>query len=149
MRELSVTELKALAGTEVAISDWFVMSADRIGLFAEATDDQQWIHVDAARCERESPFGVQVAHGFLTLSMLSALSNSALAVGGVKVGMNYGLNKVRFPAPVPAGSRIRARLTLNHLDPIEGGVQAEWGVEVEREGSLKPVCVAEWLVRYL
>lgn len=149
MRELSVTELKALAGTEVAISDWFVISAERIAQFAEATDDQQWIHVDAARCERESPFGVQVAHGFLTLSMLSALNNSALAVSGVKVGMNYGLNKVRFPAPVPAGSRVRARLTLNHLDPIEGGVQAEWGVEVEREGSLKPVCVAEWLVRYL
>ena len=149
MRELTLSELRQLLGTEVAISDWCVISAERIALFAAATDDAQWIHTDAARCARESPFGVQVAHGFLTLSMLSALSTNALSVSGVKMGINYGLNKVRFPAPVPAGSRVRARLTLNHLDPIAGGVQAEWDVEIEREGVLKPVCVAEWLVRYL
>jgi acyl dehydratase len=149
MRELSVSDLQALIGTEVAISDWYEITAERIALFADATDDDQWIHTDKARCARESPFGGQVAHGFLTLSMLSALSTNALSVSGVTMGINYGLNKVRFPAPVPAGSRLRARLTLNHLDPIEGGVQAEWGVEVEREGVLKPVCVAEWLIRYL
>jgi acyl dehydratase len=148
MREVaSLDELKALVGTEVAVSDWFEVSQGRIDTFADATDDHQWIHVDPARCGSESPFGVPVAHGFLTLSLLPAMLENALRMSDVKMGLNYGLNKVRFPAPVPVGSRVRARLHLGAVEEFEGGAQLAWEVTVEREGLGKPVCVAEFLVR--
>ena len=148
MREFaSLAELKALVGAEVAVSSWFDVSQGRIDTFADATDDHQWIHVDPARCSAESPFGAPVAHGFLTLSLLPAMLENALRMSDVQMGLNYGLNKVRFPAPVPVDSRVRARLHLLSVEEFEGGAQLAWNVTVEREGSAKPVCVAEFLVR--
>jgi acyl dehydratase len=148
MREFAtLAEMQAAVGQEVAVSDWVEISQQRIALFADATDDHQWIHVDAERAGRESPFGGTVAHGFLTLSMLPALLARALRMVDMTMGLNYGLNKVRFPAPVPAGSRIRLRLTIAAIDLIEGGAQVEWRMTVEREGGDKPVCVAEFLMR--
>lgn len=150
MREIDkLASLKALVGAEVALSGWTTIDQRRINLFAEATGDDQWIHVDAERCARESPFGgVTVAHGFLTLSLLPGMLADALLVVDVKMGLNYGLNKVRFPAPVPVGSRLRARLVLDSVDDIDGGAQLQWSVTVERDGAAKPVCVAELLVRF-
>ena len=148
MREVASLEaLRALAGTEVAVSDWVEISQQRVNTFADATGDHQWIHVDAERCKRESPFGGPIAHGFLTISLLPAMLENALALPFVKMGLNYGLNKVRFTAPVAVGSRLRARMTLQAIDDIEGGAQMTWGVLVEVEGSAKPACVAEFLVR--
>lgn len=144
----SLAELNDRIGQEVGVSDWFEVTQERINLFAEATEDRQWIHTDPERAARESPFKVTIAHGFLTLSLLSELGKRALAVGGVRMGINYGLNRVRFVAPVPSGARIRGRFTLNSVEEIKGGAQATWNVTVEREGSDKPCCVAEWLVRY-
>ena len=144
----SITQLRDLIGRDVAVSDWLEVSQERINQFAEATEDRQWIHVDPERAARESPFKVTIAHGFLTLSLLSELGKRAMSVGGVRMGINYGLNRVRFVSPVPAGSRIRGRFTLATAEEIKGGVQAIWSVTVEREGSEKPCCVAEWLVRY-
>ena len=144
----SIAALRDYVGREVATSDWLDVSQERINQFAEATEDRQWIHVDPDRAARESPFKETIAHGFLTLSLLSELGKRAMSVGGVRMGINYGLNRVRFVSPVPAGSRIRARFTLALVDDIRGGVQATWNVTVEREGSEKPCCVAEWLVRY-
>jgi acyl dehydratase len=133
---------------EVGVSDWLEISQERINQFAEATGDRQWIHVDPERAAQESPFKTTIAHGFLTLSLLSELGKLALSVGGVRMGINYGLNRVRFVSPVPSGTRIRGRFTLAALEEIKGGVQATWNVTVERAGSDKPCCVAEWLVRY-
>src|SRR5262249_1781925 len=116
--------------------------------FAAATEDRQWIHLDPERAALESPFKVTIAHGFLTLSLLSELGKRAMSVNGVRMGINYGLNRVRFVAPVPSGSRIRGRFTLSAIEAIKGGPQATWKVDVEREGGEKPCCVAEWLVRY-
>jgi acyl dehydratase len=144
----SLGELNHLVGQEVAVSDWFEVTQERINLFAEATEDRQWIHTDPERAARESPFKQTIAHGFLTLSLLSELARQAMSVGGVRMGINYGLNRVRFVSPVPAGARIRARFTLAALEEISGGLQATWNVTVERDGSNKPCCVAEWLVRY-
>jgi len=144
----SIAELANYAGKEVGISDWLEVSQDRINQFAEATEDRQWIHIDPERAANESPFKTTIAHGFLTLSLLSVLAKSAISVGGVRMGINYGLNRVRFVSPVPAGARIRGRFTLATLEEIKGGVQSTWNVTVEREGSDKPCCVAEWLVRY-
>ncbi len=148
MREFAtLADMQAVLGQEVAVSDWVEISQQRIALFADATDDHQWIHVDAARAARESPFGGTVAHGFLTLAMLPALLSRAVRMVDMKLGLNYGLNKVRFPAPVPAGSRIRLRLQLAAIDEMEGGAQVSWQMTVEREGGDKPVCVAEFLMR--
>ncbi len=144
----SIAALRDHVGREVAISDWLAVSQERINQFAESTEDRQWIHVDPERAARESPFKETIAHGFLTLSLLSELGRRAMSVGGVRMGINYGLNRVRFVSPVPAGSRIRGRFTLATVEEINGGVQATWNVTVEREGSEKPCCVAEWLVRY-
>jgi acyl dehydratase len=144
----NVAKLGEHVGHEVAVGDWLEVTQERINQFAEATEDRQWIHIDAERAARESPFKQTIAHGFLTLSLLSELMRGALAVGGVRMGINYGLNRVRFISPVPAGARIRGRFKLNELEEIKGGVQATWGVTVEREGSDKPCCAAEWLVRY-
>jgi acyl dehydratase len=144
----SIAALANYTGKEVGISDWLEVSQERIDQFAEASEDRQWIHIDRERAERDSPFKTTIAHGFLTLSLLSVLARLALSVGGVRMGINYGLNRVRFVSPVPAGARIRGRFTLAKLEEIKGGVQTTWNVTVEREGSDKPCCVAEWLVRY-
>ena len=143
----TLTDLAACVGQEVALSDWVTITQEQVNLFAQATGDHQWIHVDVARAQ-QGPFGAPIAHGFLTLSLLPVFFESALSVRQSAMGVNYGLNKVRFTAPVPVGSRLRARLTLQSAQPIDGeGLQMTWGVAVEREGVDKPVCVAESLVR--
>jgi acyl dehydratase len=142
----SLDELKASIGSEIGLSDWFEVSQERIDTFADATGDHQWIHVDPERAAR-GPFGTTIAHGYLTLSLLPVLSQGVTSVDGVRMGVNYGLNKVRFPAPVPAGSRVRARFELLSVDDIEGGAQLVSRVTVEREGGDKPVCVAEAVSR--
>jgi acyl dehydratase len=143
----SLAELPALVGQEVAVSDWITVTQEQVNLFAEATGDHQWIHVDVEKA-RAGPFGAPIAHGFLTLSLLPKFFETAIAIGGTRMGVNYGLNKVRFTSPVPVGSRLRARLTLLSCEPIDnGGMQLAWKVGVEREGSDKPVCVAESLTR--
>lgn len=144
----NIAALREHVGREVAVSDWLEVSQGRINEFAEATEDRQWIHVDPERAARESPFKETIAHGFLTLSLLSELMKRALSVEGLRMGINYGLNRVRFVSPVPAGSRIRGRFTLSELEEIKGGAQATWNVTIEREGGDKPCCAAEWLVRY-
>ncbi|KDP85706.1 MaoC family dehydratase [Cupriavidus basilensis] len=151
----SLEELESLQGQEVAVSDWIEITQQQVNLFAEATGDHQWIHVDVERARRESPFGGPVAHGFLTLSLLPAFMHNAIDMPGVKMGVNYGLNRVRFTAPVPVGSRLRARvklLSVERLEPLPNapalvGAQSNWEVTVEREGSERPVCVAESISR--
>jgi acyl dehydratase len=144
----NTTVLQSLIGQEVAVGDWFEVTQERINLFAEATEDRQWIHTEPERAARESPFETTIAHGFLTLSLMSELMMRAVFVGGLRMGINYGLNRVRFISPVPAGARIRGRFVLTAVEEIKGGVQATWGATIEREGGDKPACVAEWLVRY-
>jgi len=144
---VNLAAMKAEIGNEVAVSDWVEITQARIDLFADATGDHQWIHTDAERAARESPYGATVAHGFLTLALLPALLVNALHMVDMKMGLNYGLNKVRFPAPVPVGSRVRARLTIAAIDDIADGAQVLWGVVIEREGGDKPVCVAEFVMR--
>jgi acyl dehydratase len=145
---MTLESLRELVGREVAVTGWFAIAQDRIDRFADATEDRQWIHVDRARAERDSPYGTTVAHGFLTLAMLSHLSRNVLPVEGVRMRVNYGLNRVRFPAPVRAGSRIRARFTLQSVKDFAGGVDVTLAVTVDVEGADKPCCVAEWIVRY-
>lgn len=143
-----MSPLEGLLGQEM-VSPWREITQDAITQFAGITGDEQWIHVDVDRAKRESTYGTTIAHGFLTLALTSRLLRDAVgSIGGTRMSINYGLNKVRFPAPVPAGSRVRARCTLQQLDPIDGGVQATWRVLIERDGGTKPCCAAEWLVRY-
>ncbi len=142
----TLAELADCVGQEVAVSDWLPVTQQMIQQFADATGDHQWIHLDDARA-KAGPFGSTIAHGFLTLSMIPAFSQSAYAVEDVRMGVNYGLNKVRFTSPVPVGSRLRGRMKLLSAEPIDGGRQMCWQVTVEREGSDKPVCVAETVVR--
>ncbi len=143
---LRMEELEKRVGQEVAVSPWYRITQERIGAFADATDDHQWIHVDLERA-KASPFGGTIAHGFLTLSLLPKLVETALRFEGKTMGVNYGLNRLRFTSPVPSGSNVRARFTLAKLERIEGGVQLTWNVTVEREGGDKPCLVAEWLIR--
>ena len=143
----SLAQLRALAGQEVVVSDWLEVTQQRIDRFAESTGDHQWIHVDVARACRESPFGAPIAHGFLTLSLLSKFLNESVDFGPSRMGVNYGLNRVRFTDPVPVGSRIRARFSLARVEDLPGGVQLVWEVTIEREGAAKPCLVAEWLTR--
>lgn len=143
----SIEELKGLVGQEVAVTDWFAIEQERVGLFADATGDHQWIHLDTERSRRESPYGGTIAHGFLTLSLLPMMMEGAVSMPAPKLAVNYGLNKVRFPAPVPVGSRIRGRMMLLEVEDIDGGTQIVWKVTMEREGSDKPVCIAESIVR--
>jgi acyl dehydratase len=145
----SIEELRSITGQEALLSDWFELTQERINQFADATNDHQWIHTDVERSKMESPYGTPIAHGFLTLSMLSYLCKQTITINfPIKMGINYGLNRVRFPSAVPAGSRIRARLVLQSIEDITGGQQLVWNITVEREGGNKPCCVAEWLVRY-
>ena len=144
---VSLRELESRVGQEVGISPWVEIAQERIDLFAKATEDFQWIHVDPERA-KGSPFGGTIAHGFLTLSMLPKLSESTFEFSDRKMGVNYGLNKVRFTAPVPSGAKIRGRFTLTKYEKLEGGVQVTWNVTIEREGGDKPVCVAESIGRH-
>ena len=152
MREFnSIEELQPLVGQEVAVSDWSTIDQERIDRFADATSDHQWIHVDPERA-KTGPFGTTVAHGFLTLSLLPYLTYQAIAFNNTKLAINYGLDRVRFPAPVPVGSRLRGRFKLQKIEilkPLRGmpGAQLVWEVTIEREGSSKPVCVAESVSR--
>lgn len=139
-------QLQALVGQEIGLSDWISVEQKRIDQFAEATGDHQWIHVDAARAA-QGPFGKTIAHGFLTLSLLPELFATAFDVADVRMGVNYGLNKVRFTAPVPSGSRVRGRFVLSEYLPIEGGAQLTVQATIELEGSAKPACVAEAVSR--
>jgi acyl dehydratase len=143
----SIEELKSLVGQEVTVTDWFDISQERVNLFAEATGDHQWIHLDVERSRKESPYRTTIAHGFLTLSLLPMIMQSAISMPESKMSVNYGLNKVRFPSPVPVGSRVRGRLFLQDVEDIEGGVQISWRVTIEREDGDKPVCVAESIAR--
>jgi acyl dehydratase len=141
--------LRERLGQEVAVGDWMQLTQERINQFAEATDDRQWIHVDPARAAVESPFKSTIAHGFLTLSLVSVLTRKAMTWSGLRMAVNYGLNRVRFVAPVPAGARIRGRFSPIALEDAAGGsVQVTWSVTIEREEGDKPAAVAEWLVRY-
>ena len=145
----SLEELRSLVGQEVGTGDWLEVTQERINLFADATGDHQWIHVDAERAKTESPYGATIAHGFLTMSLMVELMAKTVQVKiPIKMGINYGLNKVRFVSAVPAGSKIRSRVALQNLEDFPGGQQLTWGVTVEREGGDKPACVAEWLTRY-
>jgi acyl dehydratase len=148
IRVATLAELRARTGQEIGTSDWIVIDQQRINAFADATGDHQWIHVDVERARRETPFGATIAHGFLTLSLVSALMRQTMAIDGLRMTINYGLNRVRFVSPVPAGSRVRARVALGAVEDVKDGTQATWTITVEREGGDKPCVVAEWLVRY-
>ena len=144
----TIRELESRVGEEVGVSPWVEITQERIDTFARAIEDFQWIHVDKARA-KNSPFGGTIAHGFLTLSLLSHLSESTFSFSDRKMGVNYGLNRVRFTSPVPSGSRVRARFTLARFEHIETrGVQVTWNVTIEREGAAKPALVAEWIGRH-
>jgi acyl dehydratase len=145
---MTIASLRDRLGQEVGVSAWREVSQGRIDRFAEATDDPQWIHVDPTRAAADSPFGTTIAHGFLTLSLLVPFAADAVRLDGVRIGINYGLNRVRFVAPVPSGARIRARFTVQAVEEIAGGAHVTWTVIIEREHGEKPCCVAEWIVRY-
>lgn len=140
--------LPAWIGREVACSDWLAVDQSRIQDFADASGDQQWIHTDPERALRESPYKSTIAHGYLTLSLLPHLLESCLRIDGVGMAINYGLDRVRFPAPLLVGQRVRARLALERLESVAGGMQAHWAATVELEHGDKPACVAQMLVRY-
>ena len=140
-------ELADLVGSELGVSDWQVVTQDQVNLFADATGDHQWIHVDPERA-RSGPFGQTIAHGFLTLALLPALLHDLALVDGYRLAVNYGLNRVRFPAPVPVGARIRARAILKAAEAVAGGTQLVLESTVEVEGQDKPGCVAETVTRY-
>ena len=143
----TLAELAACVGQEVAISDWLTITQQQVNLFAEATGDHQWIHVDPEKAAN-GPFGGPIAHGFLTLSLIPKFFDTSFHIVGSRMGVNYGLNKVRFMAPVPVNSRLRATLKLLKADPIENhGFQFTWEVTTQREGVAKPVCIAESLAR--
>ena len=144
----TLAEMPTLIGQEVVVSDWVTITQEQVNLFAEATGDHQWIHVDVERA-KAGPFGAPIAHGFLTLSLLPRFFESSLTIAETRMGVNYGLNKVRFVSPVPVGSRLRARMKLLACDPIDkNGMQMTWEVTTEREGGSKPVCVAESIARH-
>ncbi len=143
-----LADLAGLEGQEIGTSDWITVTQSSIDLFAQATGDAQWIHVDPARAA-SGPFGTTVAHGFLTLSMLSELFAAAIAFADVRMSLNYGLDRVRFPSPVPVDSRLRAVCVLDKFEPIPGGAQLTVTVTLEREGHAKPACVAAWVTRHL
>ncbi|MFY9530699.1 MAG: MaoC family dehydratase [Candidatus Acidiferrales bacterium] len=145
----TLQSLKDFVGCEIGVTDWFLVTQERIQQFAEMTEDRQWIHVDRERAQRESPYGTTIAHGFLTLSLLGHFMKQAIQIrSGIRLAVNYGLNRVRFPSPVRADSKIRARVTLQSLKELPDGVEAVFSISVEGAGTEKPCCVAEWVVRY-
>ena len=147
MNHLTVDQLKERVGHELGSSEPFVITQERIDQFADATEDHQWIHVDPERA-RSGPFGGPIAHGYLTLSLLPHLIAQAYQVTGVRMGVNYGLNRLRFPSPVPAGASVRGTFTLNDLKPVEGGVQVVVGFEVRADGGAKPAAAGEAVFNY-
>jgi acyl dehydratase len=147
-RFAGIADAKTMLGQEIGISDWMLIDQERVNGFAQVTGDQQWIHVDVERASRESPFGGPIAHGYLTVSLLAKFAGECIAVDGIRLAVNYGLNRVRFAAPVKVGSRIRAHFVLAAVDDIEGGAQMQWQATVEIEGGEKPACIAEMLTRW-
>ena len=145
----SLDELRSATGTHLGWTDWLAITQDRVDQFADATGDHQWIHVDGDRATRESPFGGPIAHGYLTLALTNLFLPQLIAVPAASSGVNYGTGKVRFPAPVPVGSRIRAVAEITQVDEVTGGIQTTITITVEREGGDKPVCVVESLSRWL
>ena len=143
------SDLSQWIGRDVAVSDWLQVTQATVNEFADATGDQQWIHVDPERAARETPFGGTIAHGFLTLSLLPRLYQTCIEISPRRMGINVGFNRVRFTAPVRVGTRIRARYALDSLETVSGGVQFVWKVTIEAEGADKPACVAEWVTRAL
>jgi acyl dehydratase len=144
---LAIDQLPARVGEEIAVSDWLNITQARIQQFADATGDHQWIHLDTERCAKESPFGTTIAHGFLTLSLVPYFKGQTIAYSGVKMGINYGTNRVRFMTPVKVNSRLRARFKLAACEAVQGGVQTVFEVTIEIEGHAKPACVAELVTR--
>jgi acyl dehydratase len=140
-------DLKASVGQEIGVSDWHQIPQSQIDLFAEATGDDQWIHIDPDKA-KDGPYGTTIAHGYLTLSLLAPLMKSVYRIEGAKMAVNYGLNKVRFAAPVPVDSRVRVRVSLTSVEDVAGGVQSIWSAVIELEGSSKPACVAEPVTRH-
>jgi acyl dehydratase len=143
-----IDELKSLVGEQLGTSDWLEITQERVNQFADATGDHQWIHVDPERA-KDGPFGGTIAHGYLTLSLMPALLPQVVSVTGFSLAVNYGLNKVRFPSPVPVGSKLRLSAELAAVEDVNGGVQSTYRVTFEVEGQEKPACVAESLVRWL
>lgn len=143
-----IEEAKARLGQEIGVSDWMLIDQPRVNAFAQVTGDQQWIHVDVERAKRESPFGGPIAHGYLTLSLLAKFAGECIAVDGIRLAVNYGLNRVRFAAPVKVGSRVRARFVLGSVEDIRGGAEMVWQAVVDVEGGPKPACVAEMVTRW-
>lgn len=148
MNPINLMNLEEHIGKELGVSEWVEVTQERIDQFAEATDDRQWIHINPERAAKQSPYKATVAHGFLTLSLVSVLLRRGVAISGIRMALNYGLNRVRFVSAVPAGSKIRGRFVLASVEHADGGIQATWSATVEREGGDKPCCVAEWIVRY-
>jgi acyl dehydratase len=144
----TIAELPSLTGKELGTSSWVDITQERVNQFADATGDHQWIHVDVERATAESPFGGPIAHGYLTLSLIIPMYSEVLTVTDAKMGVNYGLNKVRFPAPVPVGAKVRMTATLKQVEEFPGGLQLTFACVIEREGGDKPVCIAEPVYRY-
>jgi acyl dehydratase len=145
----NLQSLRGFVGREIGVTDWLTLTQERIQQFAEATEDRQWIHLDHERAQKESPYGRTIAHGFLTLSLLSYFLKQAIEIrSGMRMGINYGLNRVRFPSAVRSGSRIRARVALQSLKELPDCSEAAFSISVECEGGDKPCCAAEWIVRY-
>ena len=147
MVDIDLTTLGDRLGEELAVSDWIEITQARVDQFADATEDRQWIHVEPAKAAADSPFKTTIAHGFLTLSLVSLMSRKAMAITG-RMAINYGVNRVRFIDVVPVGSRIRGHFTPAAFEQVPGGVQVTWDIRVEREGATKPCCVVAWIVRY-
>ena len=141
-------DARSRVGQEIGVSDWMLIDQDRVNVFAEVTGDRQWIHVDVERARRESPFGGPIVHGYLTLSLLAKFAQECIGVEGIKLAVNYGLNRVRFAAPVKVGSRVRARFVLGAAEDIPGGVQLVWQAVIEIDGGDKPACAAEMVTRW-
>jgi acyl dehydratase len=144
----TMAELPGLIGTELGTSDWYEVTQESVNLFADATGDHQWIHVDPERAKKESPFGGPIAHGYLTLSLIIPMLAQCLTVSDAVMGVNYGLNKVRFPSPVPVGSKVRLTVSLANVEETKGGLQITLSGVMEREGGDKPVCIAEPVYRF-
>jgi acyl dehydratase len=145
---MTLEELRALAGREIAVTDWLEITQERINRFADATEDHQWIHIDPERAQRESPYGATIAHGFLTLSLIPKFLKDSIQIDGVRMAINYGLNRVRFPAAVRAGSHIRARIILQSMRDVGDSTEVIYSITIESQRAEKPCCVAEMLARY-
>jgi acyl dehydratase len=148
MNEVRLEQLRTRLGEEVAVSDWLTIRQERIDQFAQTTGDDQWLHVDIVRAKKESPYGSTIAHGFLTLSLIGSLLRGVLSIQGVQMTVNYGLDRVRFAAPVPAAARIRGRFTVKSVEPHRDAIKVVWHIVVEREVDEKACCIVDWVVLY-